>query len=116
MDDTNQNPNQELEDERTCPEICKDAEPGKAILKTEEMVIPQVGMIFNSVSEVKSFYKRYASRHGFKVITRTSNNNGNGLNRYFTFSCAHSGKIRPTSQNPMLPNPTNKTDCTAKIM
>lgn len=115
MDDTSQNFNQEVEDERALPDNCKDADLEKAIVESDELVIPQVGMIFDSVSEAKSFYKRYASWHGFEVITRTSKNSGNGINKYITFSCTRSGKTRSTSKNPMSQHVTNKTNCRAKI-
>ncbi|XP_042983224.1 protein FAR-RED IMPAIRED RESPONSE 1-like [Carya illinoinensis] len=76
---------------------------------------PKSGMEFNSFEDLLSYYKQYAKRCGFGVMTqRSERSNDHGV-RYVTLGCARGGKAQIKSSNPANPRPTGKTDCKARI-
>ncbi|XP_042959244.1 protein FAR1-RELATED SEQUENCE 2-like [Carya illinoinensis] len=76
---------------------------------------PKSGMEFNTFEELLSYYKQYAKRCGFGVMTQRSERTDDQSVRYVTIGCARGGKARIKSSNPANPRPTGKTDCKARI-
>ncbi|XP_042944536.1 protein FAR-RED IMPAIRED RESPONSE 1-like [Carya illinoinensis] len=76
---------------------------------------PKSGMEFNSFEDLLSYYKQYAKRCGFGVMTQRSERSDDHGVRYVTLGCARGGKARIKSSNPANPRPTGKTDCKARI-
>ncbi|KAG2670827.1 hypothetical protein I3760_14G105400 [Carya illinoinensis] len=76
---------------------------------------PNSGMEFNSFDELLSYYKHYAKKNGFGVMTQRSERSEDQSVRYVTLGCARGGKARNKSLNVANPRPTGKTDCKARI-
>ncbi|XP_042973095.1 protein FAR-RED IMPAIRED RESPONSE 1-like [Carya illinoinensis] len=76
---------------------------------------PKSGMEFNSFDELLSYYKHYAKKNGFGVMTQRSERSEDQSVRYVTLGCARGGKARNKSLNVANPRPTGKTDCKARI-
>ncbi|XP_042939384.1 protein FAR1-RELATED SEQUENCE 5-like [Carya illinoinensis] len=76
---------------------------------------PNSGMEFNSFDELLSYYKHYAKKNGFGVMTQRSERSEDQSVRYVTLGCARGGKARNKSLNVANPRPTRKTDCKARI-
>ncbi|KAF5454271.1 hypothetical protein F2P56_023948, partial [Juglans regia] len=76
---------------------------------------PRSGMEFNSFEDLHSYYKDYAKKCGFGVMTQRSEKGDDQSIRYVTLGCAHGGKARFKSLNVAKPRPTGKTDCKARI-
>ncbi|KAF5464139.1 hypothetical protein F2P56_014243 [Juglans regia] len=76
---------------------------------------PKSGMKFNSFEEVMSYYKQYAKKCGFGVMTRRTEKGEDGNVRYATLGCARGGKARNKTLNVARPRPTGKIECKAKI-
>ncbi|KAF5475357.1 hypothetical protein F2P56_007166 [Juglans regia] len=76
---------------------------------------PKSGMEFNSLENLMSYYKQYAKKCGFGVMTRRSERGEDETVRYVTLGCARGGKARNRTLNVVKPRPTRKTDCKAKI-
>ncbi|XP_040996159.1 protein FAR1-RELATED SEQUENCE 6-like [Juglans microcarpa x Juglans regia] len=70
---------------------------------------PRSGMEFNS------YYKDYAKKCEFGVMTQRSEMGDDQSIRYVTLGCAHGGKARIKSLNVAKPRPTGKMDCKARI-
>ncbi|CAL9001341.1 unnamed protein product [Prunus brigantina] len=73
-----------------------ETENNDIVMSVEEKVQdPQVGMIFDSIDEVITYYKQYGRQSGFPVIKRSSTNDGDDGNlKYVTISCAREGKSK----------------------
>ncbi|XP_042962559.1 protein FAR1-RELATED SEQUENCE 5-like [Carya illinoinensis] len=76
---------------------------------------PRIGMEFNSLEELNSYYKLYAKRCGFGSMTQRSERDDKGSVRYVTLGCARGGKARNKTTNMGKPWPIAKTDCKARI-
>ncbi|KAB2610641.1 protein FAR1-RELATED SEQUENCE 5-like [Pyrus ussuriensis x Pyrus communis] len=76
---------------------------------------PQVGMIFDNMDQVATYYKEYGRQLGFPVIKRSSTKGDDGKLRYITMCCARSGTSKSTSSNPLKPYPSIKNDCKAQL-
>ncbi|XP_042950400.1 protein FAR-RED IMPAIRED RESPONSE 1-like [Carya illinoinensis] len=76
---------------------------------------PKSGMQFNSFEELIEYYKEYAKKCGFGVMTQRSERGEDDSVRYVTLGCAHGGKAWNRTLNIAKPRPTGKTDCKAKI-
>ncbi|XP_035550313.1 protein FAR1-RELATED SEQUENCE 5-like isoform X2 [Juglans regia] len=76
---------------------------------------PESGMEFNSFEELMSYYKQYAKKCGFEVMTKRSERGEDETVRYITLACARGGKARNRTLNVTKPRPTGKTECKAKI-
>ncbi|XP_035551491.1 protein FAR1-RELATED SEQUENCE 5-like [Juglans regia] len=76
---------------------------------------PRSGMEFNSFEDLHSYYKDYAKKCGFGVMTQRSEKGADQSIRYVTLGCARGGKARIKSLNVAKPHPTGKTDCKARI-
>ncbi|XP_041023651.1 protein FAR1-RELATED SEQUENCE 5-like isoform X2 [Juglans microcarpa x Juglans regia] len=76
---------------------------------------PKSGMEFNSLEDLMSYYKQYAKKCGFGMMTRRSERGEDETVRYVTLGCARGGKARNRTMNVVKPRPTGKTDCKAKI-
>ncbi|XP_035547294.1 protein FAR-RED IMPAIRED RESPONSE 1-like [Juglans regia] len=76
---------------------------------------PQSGMEFNSFEELMNYYKQYAKKCGFGVMTRRTEKGDDETVRYVTLGCARGGKARNRTLNVARPRPTGKTECKAKI-
>ncbi|XP_057461105.1 protein FAR1-RELATED SEQUENCE 6-like [Actinidia eriantha] len=85
------------------------------INEEEKVRTPQVGMVFDSIDEVRDFYKKYAYNHGFGIITRSTKTDDDGNIKYYTISCARAGQTKLTRKNPLLPLPSTKINCKARI-
>ncbi|KAF5457922.1 hypothetical protein F2P56_021994 [Juglans regia] len=72
-------------------------------------------MEFNSFEEVMSYYKQYAKKCEFGVMTRRIEKGEDGNVRYATLGCARGGKACNKILNVARPRPTRKTKCKAKI-
>ncbi|KAH0972279.1 hypothetical protein GBA52_024435 [Prunus armeniaca] len=74
-----------------------ETENNDTVMSVEEKVQdPQVGMIFDSIDEVITYYKQYGRQSGFPVIKRSSTNGDDGNLKYVTISCAREGKSKNT--------------------
>ncbi|KAH0983467.1 hypothetical protein GBA52_010644 [Prunus armeniaca] len=72
-----------------------ETENNDTVMSVEEKVQdPQVGMIFDSIDEVITYYKQYGRQSGFPVIKRSSTNGDDGNLKYVTISCAREGKSK----------------------
>ncbi|KAF5443904.1 hypothetical protein F2P56_036424 [Juglans regia] len=76
---------------------------------------PRSGMEFNSFEDLHSYYKDYAKKCGFGVMTQRSEKGDDQSIRYVTLGCARGGKARIKSLNVAKPRPTGKTDCKTRI-
>ncbi|XP_035548752.1 protein FAR1-RELATED SEQUENCE 5-like [Juglans regia] len=76
---------------------------------------PRSGMEFNSFEDLHIYYKDYAKKSGFGVMTQRSERGDDQSIRYVTLGCARGGKARVKSLNVAAPRPTGKTDCKARI-
>ncbi|XP_042984413.1 protein FAR1-RELATED SEQUENCE 5-like isoform X2 [Carya illinoinensis] len=76
---------------------------------------PKSGMEFNSFEELMTYYKQYAKKCGFGVMTKRSERGEDETIRYVTLACARGGKARNRTLNVVKPRPTGKTECKAKI-
>ncbi|XP_042939228.1 protein FAR1-RELATED SEQUENCE 5-like isoform X2 [Carya illinoinensis] len=76
---------------------------------------PKSGMEFNSFEDLFSYYKQYAKKCGFGVMTQRSERSEDQSVRYVTIGCARGGKARIKTSNVANPRPTGKTDCKARI-
>ncbi|XP_042983693.1 protein FAR1-RELATED SEQUENCE 5-like isoform X2 [Carya illinoinensis] len=76
---------------------------------------PKSGMEFDSFEELMSYYKQYAKKCGFGVMTKRSERGEDETVRYITLACARGGKARNRTLNVAKPRPTAKTECKAKI-
>ncbi|XP_041025286.1 protein FAR1-RELATED SEQUENCE 4-like [Juglans microcarpa x Juglans regia] len=73
------------------------------------------GMEFNSFEELMNYYKQYAKKCGFGVMTRKTEKGDDETVRYVTLGCVRGGKARNRTLNVSRPCPTGKTECKAKI-
>ncbi|XP_041025369.1 protein FAR1-RELATED SEQUENCE 5-like [Juglans microcarpa x Juglans regia] len=62
-----------------------------------------------------SYYKQYAKKCGFGVMTKRTEMGEDETVRYVTLACAHGGKARNRTFNVANPRLTGKTKCKAKI-
>ncbi|XP_042979904.1 protein FAR1-RELATED SEQUENCE 5-like [Carya illinoinensis] len=76
---------------------------------------PKSGMKFKSFEDLQSYYKDYAKKCGFGVMTQRSERGEDQSIRYVTLGCARGGKARNRSLNVANPRPTGKTERKAKI-
>ncbi|KAF5450147.1 hypothetical protein F2P56_030522 [Juglans regia] len=77
---------------------------------------PRSGIEFNSFEDLHIYYKDYAKKCGFGVMTQRSERGDDQSIRYVTLSCARGGKARIKSLNVAAPRPTGKTDCKAAMI
>ncbi|CAB4266890.1 unnamed protein product [Prunus armeniaca] len=76
-----------------------ETENNDTVMSVEEKVQdPQVGMIFDSIDEVITYYKQYGRQSGFPVIKTSSTNGDDGNLKYVTISCAREGKSKIRSK------------------
>ncbi|XP_042959478.1 protein FAR1-RELATED SEQUENCE 5-like [Carya illinoinensis] len=97
-----------------------DCTPGKSHVvpssKGDDMIEePKSGMEFNSFEDLFSYYKQYAKKYGFGVMTQRSERSEDQSVRYVTLGCARGGKAWIKTSNVANPRPTGKTDCKARI-
>ncbi|XP_042988752.1 protein FAR1-RELATED SEQUENCE 5-like [Carya illinoinensis] len=76
---------------------------------------PKSGMEFNSFEDLLTYYKNYAKKNGFGVMTQRSERSEDQCVRYVTLGCSRGGKARNKCLNVANPCPTGKTDCKAMI-
>ena len=75
-----------------------------------EFCEPESGMSFPSENAVKSFYKQYARRKGFRLKIRNSRKGSDGNVNYFMLACTQEGNRRSLKKFPTI-----KNKCDAKI-
>jgi len=78
-------------------------------------ITPTIGMSFQSATECKSFYRKYAIKQGFAIKTRNSKKGSNGMLRYFILTCVREGHHELNIPSTLKMNPTKKFNCSAKI-
>ncbi|KAG6642748.1 hypothetical protein CIPAW_09G162400 [Carya illinoinensis] len=71
---------------------------------------PKLGMEFNSIENLMSYYKEYGKKCGFGVMTKWTERGEDDEVRYVTFACARGGKSRNRTLNVANPRPTGKTE------
>ncbi|KAF5477161.1 hypothetical protein F2P56_003832 [Juglans regia] len=76
---------------------------------------PKLGMEFNSLEELLSYYKNYGKKCEFGVMTKRTEREEDETVRYVTLACARGGKARNRTFDFTNPRPTGKTECKAKI-
>ncbi|XP_040988969.1 protein FAR-RED IMPAIRED RESPONSE 1-like [Juglans microcarpa x Juglans regia] len=76
---------------------------------------PKSGMEFNSFEELMNYYKQYAKKCEFEVMTRRTKKRDDETVRYVTLGCARGGKARNRMLNVARPRPTGKIECKTKI-
>ncbi|XP_050216197.1 protein FAR1-RELATED SEQUENCE 6-like [Mercurialis annua] len=79
------------------------------------VLVPKVGMMFNSEEEVYSFYIRYAQKEGFGITKSRTKNGVDGNLKYYSLACVRAGKRISTAKNSFIPRPSIKNSCKAKI-
>ncbi|KAH9723117.1 protein FAR1-RELATED SEQUENCE [Citrus sinensis] len=72
-------------------------------------------MLFDNHEEMFAFYKAYGKQEGFPVKVRSTKKGTDGIVKYATFACGHSGKSESKSANALKPKPNVKNSCDAKI-
>ncbi|XP_041025497.1 protein FAR1-RELATED SEQUENCE 5-like [Juglans microcarpa x Juglans regia] len=75
---------------------------------------PESRMEFNSFEKLMNYYKQYAKKCGFGVMTRRTEKGDDETARYVTLGCVRGGKARNRTLNVARPRPTGKTECKAK--
>ncbi|KAG6696725.1 hypothetical protein I3842_09G163000 [Carya illinoinensis] len=76
---------------------------------------PKLGMEFNSIENLMSYYKKYSKKCGFGVMTKWTERGEDDEVIYVTLACARGGKSRNRTLNVANPCPTGKTECKTKI-
>ncbi|XP_042950039.1 protein FAR-RED IMPAIRED RESPONSE 1-like [Carya illinoinensis] len=76
---------------------------------------PNKRMEFNTHEDLVNYYKSYAKKCGFGVMTKRTERDEDDTVRYVTLACARGGKARDRTVNVANPCPTGKTECKAKI-
>jgi hypothetical protein len=74
---------------------------------------PKKGMTFDSIEELKSYYRHFGKQMGFGMVQKKVA--GDKISKKevrVTIACACQGKLAPKASKP---NPTTKTDCKAKL-
>jgi hypothetical protein len=74
---------------------------------------PKKGMTFDSIEELKSYYRHFGKQMGFGMVQKKVT--GDKISKKevrVTIACACQGKLAPKASKP---NPTTKTDCKAKL-
>ncbi|XP_052723829.1 protein FAR1-RELATED SEQUENCE 5-like [Vigna angularis] len=79
-------------------------------------IAPTIGMVFETVNEVKLFYRQYAISKGFGIRTRSSRKNNKNELCYFMMVCSRAGKYVSAIQNQMIGRPTCANDCSARMI
>ncbi|XP_017438123.1 protein FAR-RED ELONGATED HYPOCOTYL 3-like [Vigna angularis] len=79
-------------------------------------IAPTIGMVFETVNEVKLFYRQYAISKGFGIRTRSSRKNNKNELCYFMMVCSRAGKYVSPIQNQMIGRPTCANDCSARMI
>ncbi|XP_014523110.1 protein FAR1-RELATED SEQUENCE 5-like [Vigna radiata var. radiata] len=79
-------------------------------------ILPTVGMVFDSVNQVKSFYRQYAISKGFGIRTRSSRKNSKNELCYFMMVCSRAGKYVPLNHNEKIGRLTLANDCAARMI
>jgi len=83
---------------------------------SEDVVSPCVGMYFDSVNDVKKFYKEYAIRSGFGTRIKTSRIDDDNHLCYFKLVCSRKGKVVSSIPPEMKTLPTQRKQCHACII
>jgi hypothetical protein len=81
----------------------------------EEEKSPELGIKFDNVDELFSYYKRYAARKGFSVRKRNSKKGPNEKLRKVTFTCGREGGRASETTNPLKSQPTMQIGCMSRI-
>ncbi|XP_071739974.1 protein FAR-RED IMPAIRED RESPONSE 1-like [Rutidosis leptorrhynchoides] len=82
----------------------------------ENILEPKVGMVFDTVEELASFYANYGKKTGFGVSKRSSRKSlEDEEKRYATISCHRAGKSQSKTKNSLNPRPITKTECGARV-
>ncbi|KAG6523513.1 hypothetical protein ZIOFF_013374 [Zingiber officinale] len=81
----------------------------------EKVKLPEIGMIFSSEEEVRTFYNSYATNAGFGISKLGGRNGDDGKQKYFSIGCAKNRKKVSQAKNILHPRPSSKTNCKAKI-
>ncbi|XP_042450660.1 protein FAR1-RELATED SEQUENCE 6-like [Zingiber officinale] len=81
----------------------------------EKVKLPEIGMIFSSEEEVRTFYNSYATNAGFGISKLGGRNGDDGKQKYFSIGCAKNRKKVSQAKNVLHPRPSSKTNCKAKI-
>ncbi|KAG6510604.1 hypothetical protein ZIOFF_028629 [Zingiber officinale] len=81
----------------------------------EEVKLPEIGMIFSSEEEIRTFYNSYATSVGFGISKLGGRNGDDGKQKYFSIGCAKNRKKVSQAKNALHPRPSSKTNCKAKI-
>ena len=82
----------------------------------EDVVSPCVGMYFDSVNDVKKFYKEYAIRSGFETRIKTLRKDDDNHLCYFKLVCSREGKCVSSIPPEMKTLPTQRKQCHARII
>jgi hypothetical protein len=74
---------------------------------------PKKGMTFDSIEELKSYYRRFGKQRGFGVVQKKVTRDKISRKEIrVTLACARQGKLALETSKP---NPTTKTDCKAEL-
>ncbi|KAF5451893.1 hypothetical protein F2P56_026951 [Juglans regia] len=110
---------EESNEDRPLPQETEDGSAGTSQnveMDGDDMIEePKSGMEFNSFEDLMSYYKQYAKKCGFGVMTKRTERGEDEMVRYVTLACARGGKARNRTFNVANPRPTGKTECKAKI-
>ena len=83
---------------------------------SEDVVSPCVGMYFDSVNDVKKFYKEYAIKSGFGTRIKTLRKDDDNHLCYFKLVCSREGKCVSSIPPEMKTLPTQRKQCHARII
>ncbi|KAF5481730.1 hypothetical protein F2P56_002361 [Juglans regia] len=108
---------EESNEDRPLPQETEDGSAGTSQnveIDDDDMIEePKSGMEFNSFEDLMSYYKQYAKKCEFGVMTKMTERGENETVRYVTLACARGGKARKRTFNVTNPRPTRKTKCKA---
>ncbi|VFQ98730.1 unnamed protein product [Cuscuta campestris] len=77
--------------------------------------VPEVGMKFTSIEEIREHYLAYARSVGFPMRTRTTRKAKDGTPRSVTFVCSRQGNKKSKTQDVFHPRPTMQLGCEARV-
>ncbi|XP_022856728.1 protein FAR1-RELATED SEQUENCE 5-like [Olea europaea var. sylvestris] len=80
-----------------------------------EILVPKVGMKFDSEKELFEFYKKYAYEIGFPIRKRNSKKGDDMVVRYVSFTCSREGRRKTNRSTSLNPPPTIEIGCRARL-
>ncbi|OUZ99407.1 FAR1 DNA binding domain [Macleaya cordata] len=81
----------------------------------DEPIEPKVGMEFDNVDDLQSFFKSYACLKGFGIRKRSSTKDEDGVSKYIRLVCSHEGNRESKSSNALKPRPMSRIGCKVAV-